>query len=297
MTDELMTTRELAKYLSLNEKKIYALVRRGDIPRTRVTGKYLFPKRLIDRWIDDNTAGSGGHGSFEEIRITGSHDLAIDIAASETRERFPRLTVLSANVGSIQGISALRHGRTEIAGIHLFDPETKGYNFPYLEKHLPRLRPVVVHFLDRMQGLIVREGNPLRIKGFEDLTRPDLSFVNRQEGSGTRILLDFHLRMLGIRADAIRGYDRCLSTHTEVAREVLSGRADAGLGIRAAAGPGLDFIPVTKESYDLVIRKESFYTEPVQEFIEVVRSDSFRKRILEMGGYDLEGSGRVISWG
>jgi len=288
-----MTVKEVARYLSLNEKKIYALIKREDIPCTKVTGKWMFPKRHIDRWLEENMQGSG---RFDSISVKGSHDPALDLLASEVHERFPRLTVLSAHVGSLEGLAAIGRGGAHMSGVHLFDPETNEYNITFIRRYVQALKPIVIHFLDREQGLIVQKGNPLGICGFEDLAKRDVRFINRQKGSGTRLLLDHHLGRLGIDSGAVVGYGDCVSTHTEVAAAVRRGRAGAGLGVRAAAA-GLDFVPVTKERYDFVVRKEYFYTEPLQKCMDVMRSRRFRDRVKQMGGYDITDTGAVLSWG
>jgi putative molybdopterin biosynthesis protein len=293
MTERLMTVREVARYLSLNEKKIYALIKRGDIPCTKVTGKWLFPKRHVDRWLEETMQGAG---RFESISVTGSHDPALDLLASEVHERFRRLTVLSAHVGSLEGLVTISRGGAHMSGLHLFDPDTREYNVTFIRKYMPASKPIIVHFLKREQGLIVRKGNPLGIGDFGDLTRGDVRFINRQQGSGTRVLLDYHLGKLCIDPGIITGYEDCLSTHTEVAGAIRSGRADAGLGVRAVASD-LDFIPVTMEQYDFVVRKEYFYTEPLQKYMDVMRSRRFRERVTQMGGYDATDTGAVLSWG
>ena len=293
MTEELMTVKEVARYLSLNEKKIYALAKEGSIPCTKVTGKWMFPKRLVDRWLE--TSVSGGR-SLDSISIKGSHDPALELLASEVHDRFPRLTILSAHVGSLEGLMMLGRGGSHMSGVHLYDPESNEYNITFVRRYLHSPEPVVVHFLDREQGLIMPKGNPLGIRGFEDLARSGVRFINRQEGSGTRLLLDHHLTSLGIAPGRIEGYTRCVSTHTEVASAVRSGRADAGLGVRAAAA-GLDFMPVTKERYDFVVRKEIFYTETLQKCLDVMRSRRFKERVGEMGGCDTAETGAIISWG
>ena len=292
-----MTVKELAKYLSLNEKKIYALIKRGDIPCTRITGKWLFPKKMIDKWIEDDIRGMKSVEKIEDITIIGSHDLAIDVLASEVKEQFPELIVLSAHIGSLGGLRRLHQGRAHMAGIHLLHPKTNEYNLPYLQEYVPEMETIAVHFVDRDQGLIVGQGNPLTIKGFEDLTRPDVRFINRQEGAGTRILLDLHLKKLGIEGWQIHGYDTHVSTHTEVAMAIRNGQADVGLGLRAAARvSGLDFIPITRERFDFIIPRTYFYTQPVQELLEVIRSDHFKEKVQRMSGYDSTDTGKVLSW-
>ena len=297
MSKELMTTREVAKYLKLNEKKVYALAKSGDIPCTKVTGKWLFPKEHIDSWIEKSVHPASMTEEFEHIKVVGSHDPAIDLLASEVNGRFPRITLLAAHIGSLGGLEALTRGAAHISGIHLLDPETNDYNLSYVKKVAAGLNPVVVHFLDREQGLMTQPGNTLQIEGIEDLTRQGVRFINRQKGSGTRILLDFNLEKLGIAPDGIMGYDDCASTHTEVATAIRGGSANVGLGLRTAAvSANLDFISITKERYDLVIPRTYFYTEPVQKCLEVVRSKRFRERVERLGGYDTTDAGTVLLW-
>ena len=293
MTDRLMTVKEVARYLSINEKKVYALIKRGGIPCTKVTGKWLFPKRHVDRWLDESLQGAG---RIERINVAGSHDPALDLLASEVHGRFRRVTMLAAHIGSMEGLMAISRGGAHMSGVHLFDPETGEYNFTFIRKYMPASKPVIIHFLKRDQGLIVRKGNPLGIGGFEDLSRRGVRFVNRQRGSGTRVLLDHHLGRLGIEPAHVEGYGNCVSTHTEVAAAVRSGLADAGLGVRAAASD-LDFVPITQERYDLVVRKEFFYTEPLQKCLDVMRSKRFRDKVTSMGGYDAGETGAILSWG
>ncbi|MFQ6044002.1 MAG: substrate-binding domain-containing protein [Candidatus Poribacteria bacterium] len=294
----MMTTKEVAEYLNLNEKKVYALIKEGEIPCTKITGKWIFPKNLLDKWIEDNVQSTKVLEGIENITIIGSHDLSIDLLASEVNKKFPQLILLSANLGSVGGLMSLKRGRSHIAGAHLLHPETHEYNLPYLPKYLPKLESVVVNFVYREQGLIVQSGNPLNISGFGDLCRPDVRFINRQEGSGTRLLLDYHLGRLGIEGNRIRGYNYQVSTHTEVATAIRNGQADVGLGVLAAAlSFGLEFIPITKERFDFIIPKVYFYTEPIQELLEIIRSKDFIHEVEQMGGYDVRDTGKVLMWG
>ncbi len=297
MSREMMTTKEAAGYLNLNEKKVYALVKSGKIPCTKVTGKWIFPRNLIDRWIRGDVQTAEVRAETGDVIVTGSHDLSIEVLASEVSRELPERILLSANLGSLGGLMALRQGRCHIAGAHLLHPETNEYNFPYLPQYLPKLETVVVNVVHREQGLMVQPGNPLGISGFEDLCRSEVRFINRQQGAGTRVLLDHNLKRLGLCEDRIKGYDSQVSTHTEVAMAVRSNRSDTGLGVRAAAlAFGLEFIPITKERFDFIIPKPVFYTETVQKLLELLRSESFARRVERMGGYDLSNSGRVLAW-
>ena len=196
-----------------------------------------------------------GVGEIERtIVATGSHDLVLDLAASELRARDPRIALASSNVGSLGGLTALRDGLCHLAGSHLLDPDTGEYTLPWIERLLPDRDVAVVRLTHRDQGLIVAPGNPLGLAGIEDLVRPGLRYVNRQRGAGTRVLLDHELATRGIEPDAVEGYAREEHTHLAVAAAVAAGRADCGLGVMAAARAfELDFVPVAKEPYDLVL--------------------------------------------
>lgn len=297
MGEDLMTARELARYLHLNEKKIYALVKRGGFPCTKQTGKWLFSRRLVDRWLEQGMTTGLAPEKIRDISIAGSHDLAIDLLASELSDRFPHLILLSAHIGSLAGLETLRQGRTHMAGIHLLDPVTGEYNLPFLHRRSPEFETVVVHLFGREQGLIMAPQNPCAILGVEDLRKPGVRLVNRQEGSGTRLLLDQLLQKYAIDPERIRGYDHCLATHTEVAGAIRHGLADVGLGLRAAATAfGLDFIPLKKERFDLVMPRKLFYIEPVQELLDTARSSRFKEKVSQLGGYDMQDTGSVIAW-
>lgn len=226
------------------------------------------------------------------IVIIGSHDITLDILSDEIRKKGSGIRVASGNVGSLGGLIALKKGTAHAAGSHLLDTQTGEYNISYIQRYLKGLPVHVFHLVSREQGLIVQKGNPKMIKGIEDLTRQEISFVNRQPGSGTRILFDYCLDELGINPDRIAGYQGEEYTHMNVAVSVLNGGADAGLGIMAAARAlGLDFIPVATEQYDLII-PSSFVDDPrIEVLIGVTRSEEFRRRVLALGGYNPERSG------
>jgi putative molybdopterin biosynthesis protein len=190
---------------------------------------------------------------------------------------------------------AIKRGVCHLAGTHLLDTEDGSYNVSYLAKYLPDTPVKLVHLVQRDQGLIIRPGNPKKIKGIEDLGRKDLSFINRQVGSGTRILLDYKLKELNIKASTINGYQNEEFTHMAVAVTVLSGAADAGLGIHAAAKAlNLEFIPVVTEQYDLVIPLEYFETAPIQILLEIINSQKFKQQVQALGGYSTANTGKVI---
>ena len=236
---------------------------------------------------------------LEEITNTvvmvGSHDLTLDILGNLLTRFFPPIYFSSHPVGSLGGILAIKDGICHIAGSHLLDPDTGDYNFPYIRQYLKDIDVKVIHLVNREQGLIVRKENPKKIKGLEDLLREDVSFINRQKGSGTRILLDHLLKTHSLESRRIRGYEKEEYTHMTVATTVASGVADAGMGILPAAkAMGLDFIPVTKERYDLIIPSVYFYDEKIQKVMETIRSKEFKEAVLRMGGYDVSRTGEEL---
>ncbi len=235
----------------------------------------------------------------EEIAGTivaiGSHDLVLDLAASALRAADPRVTLASSNVGSLGGLVALRDGLCHIAGSHLLDPATGEYTLPYVDRILAGHDVSVVRLVHREQGLIVAPGNPLELKGIEDLTRAGVRYVNRQRGAGTRVLLDHELRQRGISPGAIEGYAREEPTPLAVAAAVAAGRADAGLGILAAVRAfGLDFLPVTREPYDLVVAARDAGSERLAPLWALLASERFRAAVRELGGYGTEEMGRRV---
>jgi putative molybdopterin biosynthesis protein len=227
------------------------------------------------------------------VVIVGSHDVTIDIIGDEIRRRGHNVRVSSGNVGSLGGILALRKGACHMAGSHLLDTESDQYNISYIQKYLKGVKASVFHLVMRDQGLIIPAGNPKGIKGLEDLTREDITLINRQAGSGTRVLFDYKLGQLGIEPDAIKGYGHDEFTHMAVAVDVLSGAADCGMGIFAAAKAlHLDFIPMEREQYDLIMPSAIVNDPNIQVVFEIIQSNTFRERVTALGGYDPSKSGQ-----
>ncbi len=228
------------------------------------------------------------------IVALGSHDLTLDLMAQFLAERGRRLA--SANVGSLGGLIALRRGEAHFAGSHLLDPESGEYNLRYIREYLPETPVAIIGLVGREQGLIVAPGNPLRLTRLEDLATTGASFVNRQRGAGTRVLLDFHLGRAGIEPAAVRGYGTEEYTHLAVAAAVASGRAACGLGIRAAAEAlGLGFVPLFNERYDLVIPRVHYDSPFLRPLLDLLGDPRFRNAVAALPGYSLEPMGRVIA--
>ena len=239
-------------------------------------------------------------GEAEAIEHTavaiGSHDPALDLLASELSRRSPPMRLASTNAGSYGGLVALRRGEAHLAGCHLLDPATGVYNESDVRRVLPGRAITLIQFAQREQGLILPKGNPKALRTLHDLTRPDVRFVNRQRGAGTRMLLDHLLAGEGIDASAIEGYDREQYTHLAVAADVDSGMADAALGIRAAARAlGTDFIPIGMERYDLVVPNEHLDYPPVAALLDILRDPAFARAVFAMGGYDTTQMGEAMA--
>ncbi len=238
--------------------------------------------------------------SYEEIQNTlvfiGSHDNILDVLANLLHRQRPVIRLSSAHVGSMGGILAIKRNEAHLAGSHLLDEETGEYNVPFLQKYLAGVPLMLVNLAFRQQGLLVPRGNPKKISGFTDLTRPEVSFINRQRGAGTRLLTDHHLQRLGIAPEQVVGYGREEYTHMNVAQAVASGSVDTGLAIKAAAvALDLDFIPVAEERYDLIVPKAHADDRKVRKLLDIIRTnDEFRTSVNNLGGYDLRSCGKIM---
>jgi excisionase family DNA binding protein len=294
---EFMRVRDVARYLGINEKKVYFLAKARKIPCTRVTGKWLFPKKLIDRWIEESASGSAVKPRSAAERpfllAAGSDDPALAIindlyAARSTAALF------IATVGSGGGLASIRAGVADFATAHLLDPDRCGARGRGGQALLPA-DTVVVELFYRQLGWLVPKGNPKGIKSVRDLSRTGLRFINRQAGSGTRLFFDQQLAAARLTGKRISGYDDAVSTHLEVGVRILSGRCDAGLATRTTAQLlGLDFVPLTRERFDMIVPKDRFFTPGMQNLLALVGSREFRDRVEALGGYDVAESGRIV---
>jgi len=301
MSEEMMNTKEVAKYLGIHEKQVYALIKSKRIPSTRITGKWVFPKKIIEEWISSNAQKGLEQARQKSRRIegallaSGSNDPILDMLHTYMKKTYPEFYIFSANTGSTDGLKALNLGYTDIAWSHLLDPKSGEYNIPFLSNFLPNVKPVVVNLFHRDLGFVVAPKNPLHIRGFEDLAQKGVRLINRQKGSGTRVLLDHHLKRLQIPTSKIQGYDREVYTHFEVGLAILSKEADVGIATIAASKLlGLPFISITQESFDMILDQSTFFQKGIQAFIEVLNSQGFRNRIEKLGSYDFKNSGKIL---
>jgi excisionase family DNA binding protein len=301
MSAELMNTKEVAKYLDIHEKQVYLLIKAGKIPCTRVTGKWIFPVKLIDEWIQ-TSALDGLQQARKRINqiegallAAGSNDPVLDMLLAAIKKDHPAFNVFSANTGSVSGLEALNTGLTDIAFSHLFDPQTGDYNTPYLKQYCPDNHPLIVNLFYRQIGFLITKFMSDIFKGWESLTHKKIRFVNRQRGSGIRILLDYELKNRGIAGDDISGYDNEVYTHFEVGLSLVSGEADVGIASAAVAKIlDLNFQPLVSERFDMILDKNTFFQPAIQAFIETLQSDQFKNRVEKIGNYNFKNAGRIL---
>lgn len=295
---KLLSTKEVAHLLNVNEKMVYTLISEQGLPATRITGKWLFPAHLVEQWVESKTINYPQHSSAisppNTLVVAGSDDLLLERTLSLYMRKHPEHIALFANLGSLGGLKALRQSRCRIATSHLEQEGGEEYNFTFAARELEEA-PALVNFCRREIGWIVASGNPHGIGGVADIAAKGLSVVNRPPEASTRLRFDREIRAAGIDPDTLRGYGREVSRHLDVGLEVLAGRADAGLAIGATAGLlGLGFAPLTWERFDLLIPKDAFFTPEVQLFLELLHDAEFRDLAAGLCGYDMSLSGRIL---
>jgi excisionase family DNA binding protein len=295
----LLSTKEVAEFLNINEKMVYSLVSDKGLPATKITGKWLFPRHLVEQWIDAHTInypeGKSILPKYQGLLIiTGSNDILLDKTISLFNTLQNDHLAVFANLGSMGGLKALRQHLCHIASSHLLQENEAEYNFDFAVKELDQM-PAVVNFCKREQGILVQKDNPKDITGVADLARTGIRIVNRTLGTGTRLLLDHELKKVNLRPETIDGYGHEVHRHLDVGLEILSGRADAGPGIRAVAALlDIGFLPLRWERYDLLIAKERFFDEGIQKFLGLLYEDDFKKLVNKSFGYDLQLSGKMV---
>ena len=285
----LMTTGEVADYLRVKERTIYEMVARQTIPFSRVTGKLLFPRRLVDAWLEAQTElPSTGIAPAPPI-YAGSSDPLLEWAL---RQSGSGLAVLAR--GSVQGLEDMAAGRAVLAGLHLLDPDTGEWNRAAVRSHLPGTGHVLIHWARRTQGLIVAAGNPLGIAGLKDAAQRGLRFAMRAGGAGSTRLFEVLLAREGLSLADLSTVERPAETQADLATLIETGEADCGLGLQAVAGH-LGFIPlVTDESFDLAMTRRDYFEPPIQTLLAFARSPLFARRAEHLRGYDLTDLGRVL---
>ncbi len=295
----LLSTKEVAQFLDVNEKMVYTLIAEKGLPATKITGKWLFPRHLVEQWVETNTTNYPEAATrlppYQGLLvIAGSNDPLLDRTIYLFNTLHSNHVAVFGNLGSMGGLRALRRKHCHMASSHLLQDNEAEYNFDFASKELD-VMPAVVNFCKREQGLLTRKDNPEKISAVADLARPGLRIINRPLGTGTRLLLDRELKKAGINGEKIDGYHNEVHRHLDIGLEILAGRADAGPGIRAVAEIlDIGFVPLRWERYDLMISRERFFDEGVQLFLGLLHEDAFRELVTDNSGYDLELSGKMV---
>lgn len=311
-SDMSYTTEEIAKLLKISKLTVYDLIKKGELPsyrvgkQMRVDASDLEAYKLRARTVTASerpaetappvySQPAPSVQLHRPIVITG-HDIGLDILAKHMEKHIPGIRPLRSFVGSLDSLISMYKSEADIVSTHLWDGDTGEYNLPYIRKILVGSSYLVVHLLSRQAGLYVKQGNPLGLQGWSDLKRPGLRFVNREKGSGARVLLDEQLRLHGIKPGQLHGYDNVQTNHLGVASKVASGEADVGVGIEKAASlvGQIEFIPLIRESYDLVMLKTPENLPWIHSLLQIVRSDAFRQELQVISGYDLSRTGEIL---
>ena len=314
-----LTPEEVADILKIAKNTVYELIKRGELNAYKVGKKFRidlkdleeyknstkmkkslpsqdYLKQHINGTISNQTALKSETTSASGLVICGQ-DSMLDILSRYLEVHPKGVRALRSHVGSYNGLYELYNGKVQIATAHLWDGDSGEYNVPYVRRMVPGVQTIIIHLACRMQGFYVAKGNPKKILTWEDLKRDDVTIVNREKGSGTRVLLDEHLRQLGIWGSQVNGYEKECISHLAVASTVARGEADLGIGNEMASlsVKGIDFIPIQKERYELVIKKEDMLKEPFQAIIEILKSDDFKSELKGIGGYELDETGEIIA--
>ncbi len=297
----MMNTKEVAEYLDIHEKQVYVLIKENKIPCTKITGKWIFPKSLVDEWILSqskiNIKGLqpeteyGGHA----LLAAGSNDPVVDILLNELKEINPLHSIFTCSTGSLRGIHLLSKRVTHIAWSHLYDPKTKSYNIPFIQEICTNIPVVIIHLFYRKIGIVLSPGITHILHNIRDIIHPDIVFINRQEGSGIRVLTDYLLKENNINPQKVKGYTNVKYSHIEVGLAIQNGEANAGIASVAIANFfNIPFIPLTRESFDMIVTKEIFFNDAIQSLLKIIKSDKFRKKMSSIAHYDFNDSGDIV---
>lgn len=310
-----LTPQEVADILKIAKNTVYELIKRGELNSYRVGKKVRVDAKDVEEYKNSTKSIKGrnqSNSSRENLRLTPlfseevpqnngfvicGQDILLDILSRYLQLHPNGVQALRSYVGSYNGLYSLYLGSVQMTAAHLWDGDTGQYNIPFVRRMLPGIPAVIIHLACRLQGFYVAKGNPKNVAGWEDFKRKDITIINREKGSGTRILLDEHLRKLGIDAKNIKGYKRESTSHLAIASTVARGGADIGIGNEKSGlqVKGIDFIPLQTERYELVIKKEDLEKAPFQAVIEILRSQELKMELEGIGGYDLSEMGKIVA--
>lgn len=314
--DIALNTQEVADMLKIAKNTVYELIKRGELNSYKVGRNLRFSLSDVEAYIENSKSIKGSvqpsasckslkqpasrgpefKPTTNELVICGQ-DSMLDVLSNYLINHENGVPTLRAYIGSYQSLTSLYYGTVQVATSHLWDGDGGEYNAPFVRRLLPGIPAVIIHLTKRMQGFYVAKGNPKNIVSWEDFKRSDIKMVNREKGAGSRVLLDEHLRLLGIPGSSINGYSNENYSHLTVASSVARGAVDVGVGNEKAASQfkGLDFIPMQEERYEIVVKKEDFDTPPIQAILEILNSDEFKAEFQDFIGYDISEMGRIVA--
>ncbi|MEH7440788.1 helix-turn-helix transcriptional regulator [Bacillus sp. JJ1122] len=297
---QIYTPDEIASMLKISKYTVYEMIKRGDLVAFKVGNKMRIEESEFTRFKESMTAPNKRQTDPQNtvqqtIQLAGSHDFLVEHLVKYTASEGTGLSITPSYIGSLEGLMMLYRGSADIAAIHLLDPVSQQYNLPFIRQLFVHEPITVMRLASREQGLIVAKGNPKKISGIKDLTRKDVTIVNRQKGAGTRFLLDSFLAEENLQPSDVKGYDDEEWNHLGAAAHISRGTADAAFGIKCAASQlGLDFIPLTKEQFDLVFRWTPDNKKALQHLIDLIHFTNFKESIFELDGYGAEDLGKII---
>lgn len=308
-----LTAQDVAERLSIAKNTVYELVKRGDLSAYRVGRKMRFTKEDIQTYLDKsktkensltetrskNVASEEGRlkpNPSSNVMVISGQDVILDVLSNYLQRHPHGGPTLRSYVGSYNSLCSLYHGEIQVASAHLWDGDSGEYNLPFVRRLLPGIPAVIINLAYRMQGFYVAKGNPKGILTWQDLLRPGIGFINREKGAGSRVILDEHLRRLNVSSKEIRGYENESPSHLTVASSVARGDADVAIGTEKMAKQveGIEFVPLQRERYDLVIKKDDLNKPQFQAILDILRSQAFQQEFKDIGGYDIKDMGLMV---
>lgn len=305
-----LSTEEVANILHVSKSTIYTLIKKGEIVSYKIGRKVRFTQEDVDAYIARSRHSQQVAAPVQKVTVQSSllygdsvqkqpliisgQDVILDILSNYLHQY--GIQALRAYVGSFESLLSLYQGNVQAATCHLWDSDTDSYNLPYIRRLMPGVHAVAVNLTWRMQGFYVKKGNPKGITSWEDLTRPDVVILNRRNGTGSRILLDERLFRMGVPSGSVKGYGNEMSSHLTVAAAIVEGQADVGIGTGRIIKqfPELEFIPVQRERYDLVIKKDMYYSPEIQAMLQILRSREYQNDIFSIADNDYTDLGKIV---
>lgn len=304
MDDYALTPLEVAEILKISKNTVYELIKKGELNAYKVGKKIRIDMVDVDKYKNSTKSNTTKRNYIPQSNIEidnhtliiSGQDIMLDILTRHLELSCKGFHAFRSYEGSYNGLYKLYQGKVSAATAHLWDGDTGQYNIPYVKRMLPGVQAVIIHLAKRMQGFYVAKGNPQKIRCWEDLTRSDITIINREKGSGTRVLLDEHLRKLGISPSKINGYKNECASHLATASAVARGEADVGIGNEKSGlqVKDIEFIPIQQESYELIIKKEDSNKPNYQAVLNVINSDEFKMELQGIGGYDITDTGKIV---